>query len=373
MSPKKKTVKKKAARKTATRKKAARKVAKKKQAAKKTAKTARKKPAVRKAVKTKRATAKVREKKVAAKKIQEQQETVDYSLGIAFNGTDIVSILDARMPIIDMGFLHSDVCYDVVSVWNGSFFRLNEHMDRFEKSYNGLGFKMPYTKEQMRQILIDMVARAKLKDAYVFMCATRGLPDIEDPRNMDKYTQMFYAFAVPFIWLVDPEEQKVGSDVIISSVPRIPKECVDPTIKNHHWGDLTRADKEAHARGAKTAFLLDHDGNLAEGVGFNIWIIKDGKLLTPDSGCLLGITRLTVFDLAREMNIEAIACKIPAAAVRAADEVFMCTTAGGIMPVKSVDDIPISGGKPGPITMRLHEAFWKAHDRPEYSTPVNYD
>jgi branched-chain amino acid aminotransferase len=190
---------------------------------------------------------------------------------------------------------------------------------------------------------------------------------------MDKYSQQFYAFCVDFIWLVDPEEQKIGTDVIISSVPRIPKECVDPTIKNHHWGDLTRADKEAHAKGAKTAFLLDIDGNLAEGVGFNIFIIKDGKLLTPAETCLLGITRLTVFDVAKEMGIEAQACKIPVDEVRTADEIFMCTTAGGIMPVKSLDDVPISSGKPGPITMKLHKAFWEAHERPEYSTPVNYD
>jgi branched-chain amino acid aminotransferase len=147
---------------------------------------------------------------------------------------------------------------------------------------------------------------------------------------------------------------------------------VDPTIKNHHWGDLTRAEKEAHAKGAKTAFLLDLDGNLTEGVGFNVFVIKSGKLLTPDSNCLLGITRLTVFDLAKEMNIEARACEIPVETVRAADEIFMCTTAGGIMPVKSLDGVPVSGGKPGPITKKLREAFWKAHGRPEYSTPVNY-
>ncbi len=371
MSPKKQSVKKKqVVRKTAKKKPTAKKTVKKKTAAK-TVKT--KRAVLKKAGKKQASAKKIREQQAAARKVKEQPEAVDYSLGIAFNGTDIVSILDARIPLVDMGFLHSDVTYDVVSVWKGSFFRLNEHMNRFEKSYQGLGFKPPYTKEQMRQILIDMIARAKLKDAYVFMCITRGLPDLDDPRNMEKYSPMFYAFAVPFIWLVDPEEQKIGSDVIISSVPRIPKECVDPTIKNHHWGDLTRADKEAHARGARTAFLLDHDGNLAEGAGFNVFIIKNGELQTPDSGCLLGITRLTVFDLAKEMNIPAKACKVSAAAVHAADEVFMCTTAGGIMPVKSVDDIPISGGKPGPITMRLHEAFWKAHDRPEYSTPVNYD
>ena len=240
-------------------------------------------------------------------------------------------------------------------MWNGSFFRLKDHMDRFEKSYLGLGFTMPYTKEQMRQILLDMVARAHLRDAYVYMCATRGLPNLEDPRNYDLYTQMFYAFAISFVWIIDPEEQKLGSDVIVSSVPRIPKESVDPTIKNHHWGDLTRADREAHEKGARTAFLLDIHGNLSEGVGFNVWVIKDGKLLTPESNVLLGVTRLTVFDLAKEMNIEAKACTVSLEMLRAADEIFMSTTAGGIMPVRSLDGVPVSGGKPGPITTKLRD------------------
>jgi branched-chain amino acid aminotransferase len=309
---------------------------------------------------------------LAETKIKETQDAELYSLGAAFNGADIVPILEARIPLIDMGFLHSDVCYDVVSVWKGSFFRLKEHMDRFEKSYRGLGFSMPYTKEVMRQILLDMVARAQLRDAYVYMCATRGLPDMEDPRDYERYTQMFYAFAVPFIWIIDPEEQKIGSDVIVSSVPRIPKESVNPTIKNHHWGDLTRADLEAHKKGARTAFLLDIEGNLSEGPGFNVFVIKDGKLLTPDSNVLLGITRLTVFDLAKEMKIEAKACKVQLETLRVADEIFMCTTAGGIMPVKSLDGVPISGGKPGPITTKLRDAFWKAHENPKYLTPVEY-
>jgi len=304
--------------------------------------------------------------------IKESQDAGRYSLGAAFNGTEIVPLLEARIPIIDMGFLHSDVCYDVVSVWKGSFFRLKEHMDRFERSYRGLGFSMPYSKEEMRQILLDMVARAQLRDAYVYMCATRGLPDIEDPRNFAKYKQMFYAFAVEFIWLIDPEEQKIGTDVIVSSVPRIPKESVDPTIKNQHWGDLTRADLEAHKKGARTAFLLDSEGNLSEGPGFNIFVVKDGRLFTPDANVLLGITRLTVFELAKEMQMEAKACKVPLETLRAADEIFMCTTAGGIMPVKSLDGVPISGGKPGPITTKLRDAFWKAHDDPKYLTPVNY-
>lgn len=304
---------------------------------------------------------------------KENRDAELYSMGAAFAGGEICPIFEARIPLVDMGFLHSDVCYDVVSVWKGSFFRLKEHMDRFEKSYQGLGFSMPYTKEEMRQILIDMVARSRLRDSYVYMCGTRGLPATDDPRDYEKYQQMFYAFAVPFIWFVDPEEQMIGSDVVVSSIPRIPKESVDPTIKNHHWGDLTRADKEAHEKGAKTAFLLDLEGNVTEGPGFNIFVVHHGKLLTPDSNVLLGITRLTVLELAGEMNIEARVCKVPVETLRAADEVFMCTTAGGIMPVKSLDDVPVGGGKPGPLTMKLREAYWKAHEDPRYLTPVNYD
>ena len=98
---------------------------------------------------------------------------------------------------------------------------------------------MSYTKEQMRQILLDMVARAQLRDAYVFMCATRGLPNLEDPRNYDLYTQMFYAFAIPYIWMVEPEEQKVGSDVIVSAVPRIRKGIGGP---DHQEPPLGRPD-----------------------------------------------------------------------------------------------------------------------------------
>lgn len=309
--------------------------------------------------------------------MSEQEKIKDadiYALGAAYNGTKIVSVLEGTIPIIDMGFLHSDVCYDVVSVWKGNFFRLDDHMNRFEKSYQGLSLtSLPKTKQEMRQILIDMVALSQLRNSYVFMCATRGLPDIEDPKNFEKYQNQFYAFNCDFIWVVEPELHSTGVDAIISSVPRIPKECVDPTIKNHHWGDLIRADIEAHKKGAFTAFLLDSKGYLTEGVGFNVWIYKNGELKTPDDGCLLGITRLTVFDLAKEMNIPAKACKITADEVRAADEVFMSTTAGGIMPVRKVDDVVLSGGKAGPVSMKIHKAFWDAHNRPEWSTPVNYD
>jgi branched-chain amino acid aminotransferase len=92
-----------------------------------------------------------------------------------------------------------------------------------------------------------------------------------------------------------------------------------------------------------------------------------GELKTPNDECLLGITRRTAFELAKEMNIPARECKITA------DEVFMSTTAGGIMPVRKVVDVVLSGGKAGTVSMKIHKAFWDAHSRPEFLTPVNYD
>jgi len=294
------------------------------------------------------------------------------ALSKAFVDGEICSLFEARIPIVDLGFLHADVTYDVVHVWKGSFFRLKEHMDRFERSYKGLGFTPPYSKEEMTKILIDMVAQSQLRDSYVYLCMTRGLP-LGDPRDYKNYQQAFYAFALPFIWIIDEEEQKVGTDVIVSSVPRIPKESVNPIIKNHHWGDLTRSSFEALEKGAKTAILLDAKGNLTEGPGFNVFIVIDGKLLTPDSNVLEGITRLTVLELAKELGIDVKLCEIPVDVLRDADEIFLSSTAGGVMPVKSLDDKPVGEGKPGPLTMKLHEAYWSAHEDPRYSTPVNYD
>jgi len=305
---------------------------------------------------------------------QKEQDELEELIakGTAFINGEYCGIMDAKIPLVDLGFLHSDVCYDVVSVWKGKFFRLKDHLDRFERSYTGLHFKLSYTKQQIGEILIEMVARSGLRDSYVYVCATRGMP-LGDPKDYANYMQMLYAFAIPFIWVSDPEEQKVGLDLIVSSIPRIPKESVDPTIKNHHWGDLTAADFEAHQKGAKTAILLDGKGNVTEGPGFNICMIKDGRLLSPDSNVLKGITRLTIFELCRDvLNIEAKLCQVPVDLLRNADEIFLCTTAGGVMPVRALDDKPIGKGKPGPITMKIHKAFWDAHDDPKYSTPVNY-
>ena len=130
---------------------------------------------------------------------------------------------------------------------------------------------------------------------------------------------------------------------------------------------------EAYDRDARYAVLLDHDGNVTEGRGWNIFALRAGVLVSPDSGVLEGITRRTVVELSEKLNIECRLTKVPAATLRDSDEVFITSTAGGIMPVRSIDNRPVGDGGPGPVTTRLIDLYWKLHDDPAYSTPVRYD
>jgi branched-chain amino acid aminotransferase len=112
--------------------------------------------------------------------------------------------------------------------------------------------------------------------------------------------------------------------------------------------------------------LTDPDDNVVEGPGFNVFAVKGGRVFTPESGVLEGITRKTVIELPAEKDIPLEARAVPADEVRGADEVFLTSTAGGIMPVTKVD------GKPGPITLQLREAYWALHDDTRFATPDRY-
>ena len=129
---------------------------------------------------------------------------------------------------------------------------------------------------------------------------------------------------------------------------------------------------EAYDREARYAVLLDGDGNVTEGRGWNIFALEGGRLVSPDEGVLEGITRRTVVELAESLNIEARLEKLSADQLRGAEEIFLTSTAGGIVPVKSVDGAEIGEGGPGPVTQRLTEMYWNLHEDDAYSTPVVY-
>ena len=154
----------------------------------------------------------------------------------------------------------------------------------------GLRLTIPHSREALGEILTECVRLSGLRDAYVEMICSRGTPPAgsRDPRQAEN---RFYAFAAPFIWVADEEQRRRGLRMVISSVRRIPPEAVDPTLKNFHWGDLIRGLFEAYEHGGETVVLVDEHENITEGPGFNVFVVRDGRVATPARGVLEGITR----------------------------------------------------------------------------------
>ncbi len=177
---------------------------------------------------------------------------------------------------------------------------------------------------------------------------------------------------MPFVWIADPDKQERGLHATISRVRRIAPESVDPTVKNYHWLDLQRGLFDAYDRGGETAILVDAGDNVVEGPGFNVFAVTNGAISTPEHGVLEGITRRTVIELAAAGGIPLETRPVPADELRRAYEVFVSSTAGGIIPITTVDGEAVGGGRPGPVTRRLRAAYWDLHEDPRYSLPVAY-
>jgi len=301
----------------------------------------------------------------------------DYAFGSAYVADHFCPIYEASVPIIDCGFMHADAVYDVVSVSRGSFFRLDEHQARFARACDAIRVTNPFSREKEAEILHELVARTGLKDAYVWWTVTRGQPPMGRSEMIDpaKFDNRFYAFAVSFVFMADDEQRARGIDLIVSRDRiRIPPRAVDPTAKNFCWLDMQMALFEAGERGAEWAVLADQDGYLAEAAGANIFAVIDGTVVSPDSGCLHGLTRQSVFDLCNELGLPATLKRVHADEFRAAQEVFMTTTAGSIMPVRSVDGVPVGGRNgPGEISVRLHNLYWEKRWAGWNGTPVRYE
>lgn len=310
-------------------------------------------------------------KRSAPESIQSAEASA-YPPGAAYMNGRFVPIADARVSVLDWGFLHSDVTYDTVHVWNGRFFRLDRHIARFRRSLARLRLDVPLGDDALRDILVECVRRSGLRNAYVEMLCTRGVSPTfsRDPRDA---VNQFIAFAVPYGSVANERQLREGLHLhLVDDVRRIPPESVDPQIKNYHWLDLVAGLLKGYDAGAESVVLKCTDGSIAEGPGFNVFIARDGRLRTPERGVLHGITRQTVFELAASMGIDAQAGRVDDAQLREADEVFITSTAGGIMPVTRLNGAPIGDGRPGPMTRRLFDAYWAKHEDPAWSLAVDY-
>lgn len=295
-----------------------------------------------------------------------------YANGCAYVEDAYVPIAEAKVSVLDWGFNKSDVTYDVVHVRDGGFFRLDDHLDRFFASMASLRMKVPHDKAAMAEILTECVRRSGLRNSYVAMVTTRGVPQPGAPRKPSAIPNRFIAYAIPWVDVISEEIQERGAHLIIARTPRIPAASVDPTVKNYHWGDMIRALFEAEDAGADTAVLLDMDGYVTEGPGFNVFAVIDGTVVSPDRGALEGVTRQSVLDLCDTLGIPREVRPMTANELLEADEVFTSTTAGGVMPASRIDGRIKGNDRPGPISMRLKETYWQQHGEGWHMTPIDY-
>jgi branched-chain amino acid aminotransferase len=295
------------------------------------------------------------------------------SEGFAYIDGGYCPIDEARLSILDPGFTHSDVVYDVVSTWGGQFFRLDDHVRRFLASCAGFHITCPHDADGLKRILATCADKGGVAErAYCALVLTRGRYSKEGERTRDIFstTPNLIAYAVPYAWIADPAQQETGLSLIIAKTRRIPSACVDARYKNYHWGDLTQGKFEAKAAGADAAVHLSIEGHLTEGAGFNLFFVSGGRLCTPEHNVLLGITRQTSLDIARDFCMPCEIGNFGAEWLSSAEECFITSTAGGIMPVVRIDGRALGAGVPGPITIRIRSEYWRRREQGWLGTPV---
>ena len=199
---------------------------------------------------------------------------------------------------------------------------------------------------------------------------TRGQFPSPTQRDVRLCRNRFIAFALPYVWIVSPERQETGIHLVVCETRRTPAEAIDPRLKNFNWMDMQRGLFEAFDRGGDLAVLCTPAGYLAEGPGFNVFVVREGALLTPRANVLEGMTRRTVFDLAGGLSVPAREADLLPDDLRNADEAFLSSTAGGIMPVALVDGRPVGSGKPGDLTLRLRALYWEKREAGWLGTAV---
>jgi branched-chain amino acid aminotransferase len=290
------------------------------------------------------------------------------SLVVYLNG-EYVPRDRARISIFDFGFLRGDAVFDTTSAWNGRIFKLPAHLDRLERSLRATRIPCPLPMAELRGVIIETTRRCGLRNAYIQTIVTRGEPPL-GVRDLTQCRPGVIVFAVPYVFILGPEQIRDGGRAMIASTRALPVQSLDPKIKSLSRLHFNLAVLEGKAAGVDVSIMLDLDGRVAEGPGFNIFAVRGGELFSPPEGILMGITRQTVFELAAEHGIAAREAQLTAYDLYAADEVFLTSTAGGIMPLVQIDGRAIGDGKPGPVARRVHDLYWALRESSRDGTPV---
>jgi len=280
------------------------------------------------------------------------------SLKVYVNGK-LLDKEQAAISVYDHGFLYGDGVFEGIRSYAGKVFRLRRHLDRLWCSAKAIWLEIPMTKEALARAIEDTLAVNGIQDGYIRVVVSRGAGTLGlDP---DRCSNPQVIVITDRIALYPDEVYREGLEIITVSTVRNHPAALSPRVKSLNYLNNILAKIEGKQAGCVEALMLNHKGEVAECTGDNVFLVRDGTLLTPpiDAGILEGVTREAAMELAREAGIEVREIALTKHDVYIADECFLTGTAAEVVPVVKVDSRTIGDGTPGPITRDLIERFHK--------------
>jgi branched-chain amino acid aminotransferase len=277
-------------------------------------------------------------------------------LKVWLNG-QLVERQEAKISVFDHGLLYGDGVFEGIRSYAGKVFRLEAHLRRLFDSANGIRLTIPMTPREMADAILATLAANGLKDSYIRVVVTRGEGTLGLDPNRCSNPQVF--IITDKIALYPQELYENGLEIVTAATMRNHPNAVNPRLKSLNYLNNILAKIEAIDAGVLEAVMLNHLGYVAECTGDNVFVVRDGRLLTPPiaAGILEGITRDEIIDIARESKIQVREENLTRQDLYVADECFLTGTAAEVIPVVRIDRRTIGTGKPGPVTNRLAEEF----------------
>jgi len=276
-------------------------------------------------------------------------------LQVYANG-DFVPQDQAVTSIYDHGFLYGDGVFEGIRAYNGRVFRLDEHIDRLYDSAKAIMLDIPLSKDEMKQAILETLRVNGLVDAYIRPIVSRGIGDLGlDPRKCP--APNLFIISQPWDAMYGDLYDK-GLSAVTVTVRRNAPESLSPNIKSLNYLNNILAKIEANQKGGDEAIILDVRGNISEGSGDNIFIIKNGTISTPQvMNNLRGITRAAAIEITQDLGYPLLETDLGLFDLYTADEVFVTGTAAEIAPIATVDGRPVGDGLVGTITKELMQRF----------------
>jgi len=264
---------------------------------------------------------------------------------------------NAMVSVYDHGLLYGDGVFEGIRSYSGKVFRMREHLDRLWNSAKAIWLQIPISKDEMAKAIEATLAINGIRDGYIRVVVTRGAGTLGLDPNRCADPQVI--IITDRIALYPEEQYQKGLEIITVSTMRNHPAALSPRIKSLNYLNNILAKIEGLQAGCIEALMLNHKGEVAECTGDNLFLVRDGQLLTPpiDAGILEGITRDAVIELARQAGITVREIPLTKHDVYIADECFLTGTAAEVIPVVKVDSRTIGDGTPGPITRDLRERF----------------